>query len=942
MITPRAPIRALVAVAALALSSEAVGAQRSAPLDLVLVGGRVLDPETRLDASRTVGIRGGRIAVITSGRTVPTARDTVDVRGLVVAPGFIDLHSHGQDSVNYAFLARDGVTTALEMELGTYPVAPWYAQREGRALINFGTTVGHPGARRAMLDGDSTAAGADVIAADGRFVREPIAPARLSELDGRLAAGIRDGALGIGMGINYTPAATREEIRRAFVVAARHNVPVFVHLRSGGLSEPAGGIAGVQEVIANAAATGAALHVVHVTSMGLSATPTLLELINGARARQLDVTTEAYPYTAGATFLQSALFEPGFQERMGITYSDILWPATGERLTAETFAKYRKEGGLAVIFMIPESAIDQAYRDPDVMIASDGGFAIVNGKALGHPRSAGTHARVLGRFVRERKLLSLMDAVRKMTLLPARRLEGADPDMRRKGRVQVGADADLTIFDPGRVLDVATFENPTQFSAGIVHVLVNGTFVVRGEQLVTGVAPGRGVRGSGAARSGAAPAMSSLAITHVAVIDGTSPTPRLDQTVVVRGTRIASVTPSRSARVPAGARVVDGRGKFLIPGLWDMHVHTATVGGRDILPLYVANGVTGVRDMAGDWTTITAFRDEMARGALVGPRIIASGPYLEGGDVPIPHILARDPDEARVAVDSLVRLGVDFVKVHGQLTPATYFAIARRARERGIAFGGHVSAAVGSAAASDSGQRSLEHLLAIPAPCTPAESVALQPRFRVQRALGRCSSEDLAPLYARFVRNGTWVTPTFTAQYEVAAWPQRAVPGDSLAHYLPDTLRRYVASIFPMPDSIPAGADSVGRAMFEKRLAQVATMHRAGVRVLTGTDAPLRNSPPGFGLHEEFVLLARGGLSPFEIIRAATLEPARFLRMLDSAGTIAAGKLADLVLLDANPLRDIRNTRRIAAVVANGELYDPSDRERLLKSARCHRGPACD
>ena len=329
-------------------------------------------------------------------------------------------------------------------------------------------------------------------------------------------------------------------------------------------------------------------------------------------------------------------------------------------------------------------------------------------------------------------------------------------------------------------------------------------------------------------------------------------------------------------------------------------------------------------------------------GRLVGPRIIASGPYLEGGDVPIPHILVRTPEEARAGVDSLVRLGVDFVKVHSQLKRETYFAIAQRARERGIAFVGHVPRVVGSADASDSGQRSIEHLLAIPAPCTPAESIALQPRFAVQGALGRCSSEDLAALYARFVRNDTWVTPTFAAQYEVAAWPQRALPGDSLAHYLPDTLRRYVAAIFPMPDSIPPGAYPVGLAMFAKRLAQVATMHRAGVRVLTGTDAPLRNSPPGFGLHEEFVLLARGGLTPFEIIRAATLEPARFFGMLDSSGTIAPGKLADLVLLDANPLSDIRNTRRIAAVVVNGVLYDAKDRDRLLRSARCHPRSACD
>ena len=491
----RATLSTLAAAATSLLPAVPAGAQRSAPLDVVLVGGRVLDPETGLDAVRHVGISGGRIALITAAQRIPAARDTVLVRGLVVAPGFIDLHSHGQDSANYGFLARDGVTTALELEVGTYPVAPWYARRAGKARINFGISVGHAGTRRATLDADSTAEGVEVISAEGRFVRDPLGQARLSELDDRLSIGIREGALGVGMGINYTPAATREEIRHVFSTAARHRVPVFVHLRSAGIIDAAGGVAGLQEVIADAAVTGAALHVVHVTSMGLGATPILLDMIDGARARGMDVTTEAYPYTAGATYLQSAIFDPGFEQRLGITHRDILWPATGERLTPETFARYRKEGGLAVIFMIPEVAADQAYRNPHVMVASDGGFRTGEGKLVGHPRSAGTHARMLGRFVRERKVLSLMDAVRKMTLLPARRLEAVDAGMRRKGRIQIGADADLTIFDPARALDVATFEQPAQYSTGIVHVLVNGTLVVRDERLVNGVAPGRAVRG---------------------------------------------------------------------------------------------------------------------------------------------------------------------------------------------------------------------------------------------------------------------------------------------------------------------------------------------------------------------------------------------------------------------------------------------------------------
>jgi imidazolonepropionase-like amidohydrolase len=425
----------------------------------------------------------------------------------------------------------------------------------------------------------------------------------------------------------------------------------------------------------------------------------------------------------------------------------------------------------------------------------------------------------------------------------------------------------------------------------------------------------------------------SIAITRVSVIDGDAPSPRTDQTVVIDGNRIVRVGASGSVAVPPGARIVDGRGKFLLPGFWDMHVHTAISGGRDLLSLYVANGVTGVRDMAGDWDTLKSWRSEIGRGQLVGPRIIASGPYLEGGDVPIPHLLARNAVEASAGVDSLIALGVDFIKVHSQLNAESYFAIARRARERGVVFAGHVPRVVGSAAASDSGQKSIEHLLGIPAECTPADSVALAPRYTVQGALGRCSSEDLAPLYEKFVRNGTYVTPTFTAQVEVAVWPTRAVPGDSLAHYLPKAVRDYVAQIFPMPDSIPPNADSVGRAMLEKRLRQVSAMQRAGVHILTGTDAPLRNSPPGFGLHEELALLVSGGMTPFEALRSATLEPARYFGMLDSLGTIAPGKLADLLLLDANPLQDIRNTRRISAVVANGRLYAGAARQRLLHIA---------
>src|SRR2546427_3689855 len=382
------------------------GAARAQAYDLVLAGGRVLDPESGLDATRNVGVTSGRITAVT---TEPlAARETLDVRGLVVAPGFIDLHAHGQDSESYRYYSHDGVTTALELEIGTYPVAPWYAAREGRALINYGVTVGHPGARRALLRRDQSLAGALALGDTSRgWTHAEIPAPDLPGLDSLVEQGLVEGALGVGFGIAYTPGASREEILRLFRIAARHSVPCFVHLREGGRDPATGGsVAALQEVIADAAATGAPLHVVHVTSMGQRDTPLLLQLIRGARERGLEVTTAASPYTAGSTALQSAVFDPGWQKRMGITYHDILYPSTGERLTRASFARLRRQGATVVIFQIPDSTVRQTLADSLVMVASDGI------SPHGHPRLAGTHARVLGRYVRDSGALSLQDAVR--------------------------------------------------------------------------------------------------------------------------------------------------------------------------------------------------------------------------------------------------------------------------------------------------------------------------------------------------------------------------------------------------------------------------------------------------------------------------------------------------------------------------------------------------
>jgi N-acyl-D-aspartate/D-glutamate deacylase len=463
--------------------------------DLVLEGGRVMDPETGLDAVRNVGIREGKIARISSDAL--SGRRVVSARGLVVAPGFIDLHQHGQEMESQRVKALDGVTTALEMEIGAPDVAQFLKMKEGHSLIHYGTSASHVAARALVFGAPLTAVTSthagipEILPKSGPATDLAATPEQIARIEERLRAELDAGGLGIGMGIQYTPGATRLEVIDMFRLAAERRLPVYTHVRSSGRVEPGSAIESVSEVIGAAAVTGASLHIVHINSTCLGDSLECLSLVEGARARGLDVTTEAYPYIAGMTAINSALFNPGWQQKLGIDYGSLVLPDTGEHLTRERFEELHNSGAThwVLIFANTQEVVDAVIPHPLVMIASDG--------AAGHPRNAGTYSRVLAQYVREKGTLTLMAALRKMTLMPAEMLERSTPAARLKGRLQEGADADIVVFDPQTIGDRSTFTQPMEPSVGVSYLVVGGTVVVDQGKIVPDVFPGRAIMGPG-------------------------------------------------------------------------------------------------------------------------------------------------------------------------------------------------------------------------------------------------------------------------------------------------------------------------------------------------------------------------------------------------------------------------------------------------------------
>jgi len=476
--------RLLIALALLIIASTFAAAQQ---YDVVLEGGRVMDPETGLDAVRNVGIRDGKIARISVAPL--SGRRLIHAAGLVVAPGFIDLHQHAQDLASQRVKAFDGVSTALEMEIGASDVAQFLKSKEGRSLIHYGTTASHVAAR-ALIFGVPLPEGT-ILPKSGTATDQPAAPEQIERIQQRLREELDAGALGVGMGIQYTPGATHLEVIDMFRVAAERKLPVYTHMRSAGRVEPGSAIESVEEVIGAAAITGAPLHIVHINSTCLRDSLECISMIEGARARGLDVTTEAYPYIAGMTAINSAQFNPGWREKLGIEYSDLVVPNTGEHLTKERFDELHNatKQQWVLVFANTQEVVDAVIPNPLIMIASDG--------AEGHPRNAGTYSRILAQYVREKKMLTLMEALRKMTLMPAQVLERSTPAAHQKGRMQEGSDADVVIFDPQTISDRSTFEKPMEPSVGVHYLLVGGTPLIDEGKLVPDVYPGRALVGPG-------------------------------------------------------------------------------------------------------------------------------------------------------------------------------------------------------------------------------------------------------------------------------------------------------------------------------------------------------------------------------------------------------------------------------------------------------------
>jgi imidazolonepropionase-like amidohydrolase len=446
--------------------------------------------------------------------------------------------------------------------------------------------------------------------------------------------------------------------------------------------------------------------------------------------------------------------------------------------------------------------------------------------------------------------------------------------------------------------------------------------------------------GFGASSVGQSPTHSVLIIHDVTIIDGTGAPAQPHRTVIVRDGKIEAIDSSGmgfAGKLPGTH--VDGSGRFLIPGLWDMHVHMVFGDwfprGKEVtLPLFVANGITGVRDMGGDLEVLQQWRKEISAGTLVGPRIVMSGPMLDGPQPRFPSSIAiKTPEDGRRAVDDLKRRGADFIKLQSLIPRDSVFAIADEAKKQGISFVGHVPDTVRASEASNAGQKSFEHLIGIFEGSSPLEDEFLKGTKTEGKFLSTYDPKRAEALFALLAKNQTWQCPTLIWERGGNLIDQTDFAHDARAKYAPAYWKDVTWKRFTEQITREFNTDDLAtrKRFVENELEVVNAMHRADIPFLAGTDTP----PgvyifPGFSLHEELQRFVAAGFTPLEALQTATLNPAKFLGLDDRLGTIEKGKLADLVLLDANPLEDIANTERIAGVVANGRYFSRADLDRML------------
>ncbi len=511
-------MRKLVVLILAALLPVSVLAQQ--PFDIVIQGGRVIDPETGLDAVRNVGIRGNSIAEITEAK-IEGAR-TIDAAGHVVAPGFIDLHAHGQNLGDYRMQAMQGVTTMLELESGVLPVSAWYEdQAKKRLPLNYGTAAGWTYARIATFtetEPEATVKYFQDAQSLGNWKNDLATPEQEEKILGYVKQGLDEGGLGIGINAGYAPGYGRKEYFALAQLAAERDVATYTHVRYASNVEPKSSFEAVQELIANSAITGAHMHLCHINSTSLKDIHPIMEMIDGAFERDLNITVGAYPWGAASTVVGAAMFSgEGWPDRMGSTAHSFQLGL--ERMTEEQLADYQKNkpGTFIVWHFLDESnpddlaLLDVSIMHPRILIESDEMFWMfmddkghienydgdawpLPEEAFSHPRSNGTFAKILRSHVRERGVLSLDEAIRKMALMPAQTLEGFVPQMKKKGRLQVGMDADIVVFDPETIRDVGTYEKPNQPAEGVQSVLVNGELIVAQGELILDAAPGQPIR----------------------------------------------------------------------------------------------------------------------------------------------------------------------------------------------------------------------------------------------------------------------------------------------------------------------------------------------------------------------------------------------------------------------------------------------------------------